>query len=57
MKILLEDFNAKAEREDIFKLIIGNESLHEANYDNGVRVVNFATSSGAQHNVSTPDHS
>jgi hypothetical protein len=41
---MLGDFNAKVRREDIFKLIIGNESLHEANNDNGVRVVNFATS-------------
>jgi hypothetical protein len=31
-------------REDIFKPIIGNENLHEASNDNGVRVVNFATS-------------
>jgi hypothetical protein len=31
-------------REDIFKTTIGNESLHEASNDNGVRVVNFATS-------------
>jgi hypothetical protein len=46
MKILLGDFNAKVEREDIFKQIIGNESLHEGNNDNGVRVVNFATSHG-----------
>jgi endonuclease/exonuclease/phosphatase family metal-dependent hydrolase len=44
MKILLGDFNAKVGREDIFKPIIGNESLHEASSDNGVRVVNFATS-------------
>jgi endonuclease/exonuclease/phosphatase family metal-dependent hydrolase len=44
MKFLLGDFNAKVGREDIFKLIIGNESLHEASNDNGVRVVNFATS-------------
>jgi hypothetical protein len=43
MKILLRDFNAKVGREDIFKPIIGNESLHEASNDNGVRVVNFAT--------------
>jgi hypothetical protein len=43
MKILLEAFNAKVGREDIFKPIIGNESLHEAKNDNGVRVVNFAT--------------
>ncbi|PNF27989.1 hypothetical protein B7P43_G14203 [Cryptotermes secundus] len=43
MKILL-DFNAKVGREDIFKPAIGNESLHEISNDNGVRVVNFATS-------------
>jgi hypothetical protein len=28
MKILLGDFSAKVGREDIFKLTIGNESLH-----------------------------
>jgi hypothetical protein len=44
MKILLKDFNAKVGREDIFKLMIGNEGLHEISNDNGVRLVNFATS-------------
>jgi hypothetical protein len=44
MKILLGDFNAKVGREDMFKLTIGNESLHEIGNDNGVRLVNFATS-------------
>jgi hypothetical protein len=44
MKILLQNFNAKVGGEDIFKPIIGNESLYEASNDNGVRVVNFATS-------------
>jgi hypothetical protein len=44
MKILLGDFNAKVGREDIFKPAIGNESLHEISNDNGVRLVNFATS-------------
>ncbi|PNF14688.1 hypothetical protein B7P43_G10271 [Cryptotermes secundus] len=44
MKILLGDFNAKVGREDIFKPMIWNESLHEISNDNGVRVVNFATS-------------
>jgi hypothetical protein len=43
LKILLGDFNAKVGREDIFKPVIGNESLHEASNDNRVRVVNFAT--------------
>jgi hypothetical protein len=45
MKILLGDFNEKVGKEDIFKLTIGNESSHEINNDNGVRVVNFAIKS------------
>jgi hypothetical protein len=40
MKILLGGFNAKVGREDIFKPIIGNESLHEARNGDGVRVIN-----------------
>jgi hypothetical protein len=44
MTILLGDFNAKVGRENIFKPTIGNESLYEINNDNGVGVVNFATS-------------
>ena len=31
-------------RENIFKPIIGQESLHQDSNDNGVRLVNFATS-------------
>jgi hypothetical protein len=34
IKIFLGDFNDKEGREDIFKLIIGNDSLHEINNDN-----------------------
>jgi len=44
MKILLGDFNAKVGREKIFKPTIGNVSLHQDSNDNGVRIVNFATS-------------
>jgi hypothetical protein len=44
MKILLGGFNAKVGREDTFKPTIGNESLHEISNDNGIRIVNFATS-------------
>jgi hypothetical protein len=44
MKILLGDFNAKVGREDIFKPTIGDDSLHEISNDNGVRLVDFATS-------------
>jgi hypothetical protein len=34
MKILLGVFKAKLDREDILKLITGNESLHEITNDN-----------------------
>ena len=44
IKILLGDFNAKVGRENIFKPTIGNESLHQDSNDNGVRIVNLATS-------------
>jgi len=44
MKILLGDFNVKVGREIIFKPTIGQESLHQDSNDNGVRLVNFATS-------------
>ena len=44
MKILLGDFNAKVGRENIFKPTIANQSLHQDSNDNGVRIVNFATS-------------
>ena len=44
MKILLGDFNAKVGSENIFKPTVGKESLHQDSNDNGVRIVNFATS-------------
>jgi hypothetical protein len=43
MKTSLGDFNAKLLSGDIFKLTIGNESLHQDSKDNGVRIINFAT--------------
>jgi endonuclease/exonuclease/phosphatase family metal-dependent hydrolase len=44
INILLGDFNAKVEREDILKPTIKNESSHEISNETGVRLVNFATS-------------
>jgi len=44
MKRLIGDSNAKVGRENIFKPTIGQESLHQYSNDNGVRLVNFATS-------------
>jgi hypothetical protein len=60
MKMLLVYFNAKVGREDIFKPTIGNESPHEISDDNGVRVVNFATSKilvVKKHHVPSSQHS
>jgi hypothetical protein len=42
--MLLGDFNAKVGRENIFKPTTGHESLHQDSNDNGVKLVNFATS-------------
>ena len=44
MKILLGDYNTKVGRENIFKPAIGNESLRQYSNDNGVRIVEVATS-------------
>jgi len=44
MKSPLGYFNAKVGGENIFKLTIGNESLHQDSNDNGVKIINFATS-------------
>jgi hypothetical protein len=49
MKILLRDFSAKVDEEDILKPTVLNDSLHEIyddddDDDDGDRVVNFATS-------------
>jgi hypothetical protein len=53
-KILLEDFNVKVGKEEIFKQTIGNENLHESSNDNGVRVVNFATSKKSVKSTTFP---
>jgi hypothetical protein len=42
MKLLLGVFNAKAGRENTFKLTIKNESLQGLSNYNGVRIVNCA---------------
>jgi hypothetical protein len=42
--ILLGVFNAKVERENIFKPTIGSDSLHQDSNDNVVRIVTFSTS-------------
>ena len=44
MKIILRNFNAKVGRENIFKPTLGSENLHQDSNDNGITVVNFASS-------------
>jgi hypothetical protein len=44
LNTILGDFNANVGKEDIFKLTIWNESLHDISNDSGDRLVNFATS-------------
>jgi len=44
MKILSGDFCAKVGIENIFKPTIGKKSLPLDSNNNGVRIVNFATS-------------
>jgi len=44
VKFPLGEFNAKVGRDNIFKPTTENESLHQDSNDNGVTVVNFATS-------------
>jgi hypothetical protein len=44
MKILSGNFNEKLGREDIFNPRIGKDSIHQDSNDNGVRIINFATS-------------
>ena len=39
MRSMLEDFNAKLGRDDIFKPTAGNESLHQDSNDNGIGMV------------------
>ena len=42
VKILLGHFTAKVGRENIFKLTIRNDNLHQDSNNNGIRIVNFA---------------
>ena len=43
MKIPFGDFNEILRRDDIFKLTIGNDSLHQNSNDNGGSTVSLAT--------------
>ena len=55
-KILLGDFKEKLGREDIFKLTVGNESLYQDINNNGVRIVNVATSKNPSVKITMFSH-
>lgn len=44
VKILIGDLNAKVGREEAFRDTVGKESLHEYSNDNGLRLIDLATS-------------
>ena len=61
MKVVLGDFNAKVGGgENIYKPTVMNESLHQDSNDNGIRIVNIATSKNLvveEYDVPAPKHS
>ncbi|XP_022177130.1 craniofacial development protein 2-like [Myzus persicae] len=46
IRIVLGDFNAKLEKESIFRTTIGNHSMHDITSDNGLRLIDFASGGG-----------
>jgi hypothetical protein len=56
MKVVLGGFNAKIDKEDIFKPTIENENPHEVSNDNGVRLVNYAISKNLKVNSTMFPH-
>ncbi|XP_015377026.1 PREDICTED: craniofacial development protein 2-like [Diuraphis noxia] len=44
LKMIVGDFNAKIDREHIYRPIIEPDSLHKISNDNGTRLIHFATS-------------
>jgi hypothetical protein len=51
IKMLLGDINVKVGREDIFKQIVGNDSLHEIYNNNGISVINVVTSKNLSNKI------
>ncbi|PNF23609.1 hypothetical protein B7P43_G04761 [Cryptotermes secundus] len=43
-KIIIGDMNAKVWNEDVYRSVIGKHSLHNKSNDNGIRLINFASS-------------
>jgi len=56
IKIILGDFNAKVDKENIYKPTNGNESLHNETNNNGITTIQFTISKRfkcKEYNVST----
>ncbi|PNF41348.1 hypothetical protein B7P43_G16505 [Cryptotermes secundus] len=43
-KIIIGDMNAKVGNEDVYRSDIGKHSLHNKSNDNGIKLINFASS-------------
>ena len=44
IKIVIGDLNGKIEREELYRDVIGRDSLHRQSNDNELRVIKFVTS-------------
>jgi exonuclease III len=44
LKMIVGNFNTKIDRENIYKPIIGPDSLHEISNDNGTKLFHFTSS-------------
>jgi hypothetical protein len=43
-KIIIGDMNAKVGKEQVYRPVIGKHSLHKRSNDNGMKLINFASS-------------
>jgi exonuclease III len=56
IEIILGDFNAKVDKEDIYKPSIGSENLHNETNNNRIKMIQFAISKGFNVRSTTFPH-